>query len=86
MPVPQTPKPRSISYPEVVGILNDNDVRSDMNDGCEKLGQAMTTILSKFDAVTKQMHTIDLLRHSPPLKSRWDAIRKVRSRYNSLGQ
>ncbi|KAF9045319.1 hypothetical protein BJ165DRAFT_1346256 [Panaeolus papilionaceus] len=73
-------KPRPPTYFDVARTLNDNDVFDDINDACSKLHQVMGNMLEKFDAISKQMHTIDLLRLHPPFKPRWDALRKVRER------
>lgn len=77
-------KPRPPTYFDVARTLNDNDVFDDINDACSKLHQVMGNMLEKFDAISKQMHTIDLLRLHPPFKPRWDALRKVRERRCSI--
>jgi len=70
-------KSKSTSYSEAARTLSDQDVQEDLSDACRKLAHAMSTMLHKFDAIAKQIHTIDLLRHSAPLKPRWDALRKA---------
>jgi hypothetical protein len=72
-------KPKPISYAEAVKTFNSPDVQDDINDACGKLATAMSAMMQKFDSITKQMHTIDLLRLSAPLKPRWDSVRQVRS-------
>ncbi|KAF9530591.1 hypothetical protein CPB83DRAFT_850588 [Crepidotus variabilis] len=72
----QSPKFKPVSYAEVVKTFSDQDVQADMTNACEKLAHAMTSMVVKFDTLVKQIHTIDLLRHSSPMKPRWDAMRK----------
>ncbi|KAF8955056.1 hypothetical protein BDZ97DRAFT_346051 [Flammula alnicola] len=69
-------KSRPISYAEAVRIFNAPDVQDDINDACGKLALAMSAMVQKFDSITKQMHTIDLLRLNAPLKPRWDSMRQ----------
>ena len=66
-----------MSYSDGVRILVDKDVQDDINDACSKLAYAMSTMMDKFDSIAKQMHTLDLLRHTAPLKPRWESMRKV---------
>jgi hypothetical protein len=68
---------KTLTYADVVRTLNDQGVKGDINDACAKLAQAMAAIMTKFDSVAKQLHTVDLLRRDPPLKPRWEALRKV---------
>ena len=68
---------RPMSYSDGVRILVDKDVQDDINDACSKLAYAMSTMMDKFDSIAKQMHTLDLLRHTAPLKPRWESMRKV---------
>jgi len=70
-------KSKPITYSNAVRTLNDRDVQEDIKDACRRLAQAMSTLVERFDAITKQMHTIDLQRLTSPLKPRWYAIRKV---------
>ena len=72
-----TPTHLSMSYSDGVRALVDKDVQDDINDACSKLARAMSTMMDKFDSIAKQMHTLDLLRHTAPLKPRWESIRKV---------
>lgn len=72
-------KPKPISYAEAVKTFNSPDVQDDINDACGKLATAMSAMMHKFDSITKQMHTIDLMRLSAPLKPKWDSVRQVRS-------
>jgi hypothetical protein len=74
MSYPARPKP--ISYSEAVRTFNGPDVQEDINDACGKLAHAMSVMVEKFDAITKQMHTIDLLRLSAPFKPKWDSMRQ----------
>ncbi|KDR77315.1 hypothetical protein GALMADRAFT_139308 [Galerina marginata CBS 339.88] len=69
-------KPKPVSYTEVVRAFSGQDVQDDINDACGKLAHAMTAMMEKFDAITKQMHTIDLLRLSAPLVPKWDSMRQ----------
>ncbi|KAJ3515614.1 hypothetical protein NLJ89_g1653 [Agrocybe chaxingu] len=69
-------KSKPISYADAVRTFNDQEVQDDINDACSKLAQAMNAMMAKFDSIAKQMHTIDLLRANPPLKPRWDSMRK----------
>lgn len=68
---------KTLTYPDVVRTLNDQGVKGDINDACAKLAQAMAAIMTKFDSIAKQLHTVDLLRRNPPLKPRWEVLRKV---------
>lgn len=68
---------KTLTYADVVRTLNDKGVKADINDACAKLAQAMAAIMPKFDAIAKQLHTVDLLRRDPPLKPGWEALRKV---------
>ena len=77
MSYPSTPLSRPMSYSDGVRILVDKDVQDDINDACSKLAYAMSTMMDKFDSIAKQMHTLDLLRHTAPLKPRWESMRKV---------
>ncbi|KAF8902623.1 hypothetical protein CPB84DRAFT_1775843 [Gymnopilus junonius] len=70
------PKVRPISYSEAVETFNSQEVQTDMNDACGKLAHAMSLMMEKFDAITKQMHTIDLLRLNAPFKPKWDSMRQ----------
>ena len=75
-----SPKPKPIAYADVVKTFNASDVQDDINDACGKLATAMSALMQKFDSITRQMHTIDLLRHNPPptpFKPRWDSVRQV---------
>lgn len=74
--MPYTSHPKPISYAEAVRTFNGQDVQDDVNDACGKLAHSMSAIMDKFEAITKQMHTIDLLRLSAPLRPRWDSMRK----------
>ncbi|CAA7269934.1 unnamed protein product [Cyclocybe aegerita] len=69
-------KSKPISYADAVRTFNDQEVQDDINDACSKLAQAMSAMMDKFDSIAKQVHTIDLLRANPPLKPRWDSMRK----------
>ncbi|KJA25325.1 hypothetical protein HYPSUDRAFT_64904 [Hypholoma sublateritium FD-334 SS-4] len=69
-------KPKPIAYADAVKTFNAADVQDDINDACGKLATAMSTLMQKFDSITRQMHTIDLLRLSAPLKPRWDSVRQ----------
>jgi hypothetical protein len=77
MSYPSTALTRPMSYSDGVRILVDRDVQDDINDACSKLAYAMSTMMDKFDSIAKQMHTLDLLRHTAPLKPRWESMRKV---------
>jgi hypothetical protein len=77
MSYPSTTLTRQMSYSDGVSILIDKDVQDDINDACSKLAYAMSTMMDKFDSIAKQMHTLDLLRHTAPLKPRWESMRKV---------
>ena len=68
---------KTLTYADVVRTLNDEGVKADIDDACAKLAQAMAAIIPKFDAISKQLHTVDLLRRDPPLKPGWEASRKV---------
>jgi len=68
---------KTLTYADVVRTLNDQGVKGDINDACAKLAQAMAGIMTKFDSIAKQLHTVDLLRRDPPLKPGWEALRKV---------
>jgi hypothetical protein len=74
----QPQRPTLLSYADIVQTLNDQAVQQDVNSACTKLAQAMTSMKGKFEAISKQVHTVDLLRHDAPLKPRWDLMRKVR--------
>lgn len=69
-------KSKPITYSNAVRAFNDRDVQEDIKDACRRLAQAMSTLVERFDAITKQMHTIDMKRLTSPLKPRWCAIRK----------
>ncbi|TFK29565.1 hypothetical protein FA15DRAFT_664113 [Coprinopsis marcescibilis] len=69
-------KARPISYAEAVNMLTDKDVCRDVDDACAKLSQAMALLMQRFNAVAKQMHTIDLQRLTKPLKPGWESICK----------
>ena len=77
MSYPSTTLTRPMSYSDGVRILVDKEVQDDINDACSKLAYAMSTMMDKFDSIAKQMHTLDLLRHTAPLKPRWESMRKV---------
>jgi len=81
--MPYTSKAKPISYAEATRAFNGQDVQDDVNDACGKLAQAMSAMLDRFESITKQMHTIDLLRLSAPLKPRWDTMRQVSTSYPS---
>ena len=66
-----------MSYSDGVRLLVDKDVQDDINDACSNLAHAMSTMMDRFDSIAKQMHTLDLLRHTAPLKPRWGSMRKV---------
>ena len=66
-----------MSYSDGVSILVDKDVQDDINDACNKLAHSMNAMMDKFDSIAKQMHTLDLLRHTAPLKPRWESMRRV---------
>ena len=68
---------RPVTYADAVKTFNTQDVQSELNDACGKLAHAMSTMMQKFDSVTKQMHTIDLLRLNTPLKPKWDSMHQV---------
>lgn len=70
-------KLKPIAYADAVKTFNAPDVQDDINDACGKLATAMSALMQKFDSITRQMHTIDLLRLSAPLKPRWDSVRQV---------
>ena len=78
MAQPQKPKLLSYSYADIVQTLNDQAVQQDVNNACTKLAQAMIAMKGNFEEISKQIHTVDLLRHDAPLKPRWDSMRKVR--------
>jgi len=65
-----------MSYFDGVDTLVDKDVQDDINDACSKLAHSMSMMMDKFDSIAKQMHTLDLLRHTAPLKPRWESMRK----------
>ncbi|KAF8153200.1 hypothetical protein B0H34DRAFT_722612 [Crassisporium funariophilum] len=69
-------KSKPLSYSEAVRAFSDADVQQDLNDACGKLAHAMSAMMGKFDSIAKQMHTIDLLRLTAPIKPRWEAMRK----------
>ena len=75
--MPYTSQPKPVSYAEAVRAFNGQDVQDDLNDACGKLAHSMSAMMDKFEAITKQMQTIDLLRLSAPLRPRWDSMRKV---------
>lgn len=70
-------KQKPITYADAVRALNANDVQADLKDACEQLGLSAVSLMGTFDAVAKQLHTIDLLGLAPPFKPRWNALRKV---------
>ena len=80
--MPYTSKPKPISYAEAARVFSGQDVQDDVNGACGKLAQAMSAMLDRFESITKQMHTIDLLRLSAPLKPRWDTMRQVSTSYS----
>jgi len=65
-----------MSYSDGVNILVDKDVQDDINDACNKLAHSMNAMMDKFDSIAKHMHTLDLLRHTAPLKPRWESMRR----------
>ncbi|KAJ7595020.1 hypothetical protein C8J56DRAFT_454931 [Mycena floridula] len=69
-------KPRSLSYPETVHLFNDGSpgVSDDLREACQALGQTMTTILSQFQSISAQLHTLDLRGFTAPLRPRWNII------------
>ncbi|KAF8809624.1 hypothetical protein BYT27DRAFT_7093581 [Phlegmacium glaucopus] len=76
MPYPPTTPSKPMSYSDGVRTLVEKGVQDDINDACGKLAHAMSTLMDKFDSIGKQMHTLDLLRHTAPLKPRWESMRK----------
>ncbi|KAF9559792.1 hypothetical protein CPC08DRAFT_637390 [Agrocybe pediades] len=72
----QPTKVKPYTYAEVVKTYEKPDVQQDLNDACSKLAHAMSAMMDKFDAITRQMHTIDMLRRGPPLKPKWDSLRQ----------
>ena len=73
---------KTFTHADVVRTLNDQKVKGDINDTCAKLAQAMAGMMTKFDTIVKQLHTVDLLRRDPPLKPGWEVLRKVSSSLN----
>ncbi|KAH9474790.1 hypothetical protein JR316_0013255 [Psilocybe cubensis] len=69
-------KIKPITYADAVRALNTQDVEENINDACGKLAFAMSAMIGKFEAISKQMHTIDLLRHTVPLRPRWDSLKQ----------
>ncbi|PPQ92541.1 hypothetical protein CVT25_010374 [Psilocybe cyanescens] len=69
-------KIKPITYSDAVRTFNSQDVQEDINDACGKLAFAMSAMMGKFDAISKQMHTIDLLRHTAPLRPKWDSLKQ----------
>ncbi|KAF8892972.1 hypothetical protein BD779DRAFT_1436539 [Infundibulicybe gibba] len=73
---PSSLKNKSLSYFDAARLFNDNNVKADLNAGCERLAQTLIALMGRFDAVTTQLHTIDLQGRTAPLKPRWHTIRK----------
>lgn len=72
-------KPQILSYIDAIGVFNDETVIDDLNASCQKLAQSMVALMQTFEAISTQLHTLDLQGLTPePWKPRWNYIRKVR--------
>jgi hypothetical protein len=70
-------RPKTLTYADAVRTLNDKAAQGDIDDACTKLAHAVAAMMTRFDAIAKQLHTVDLLRRDQPMKPRWEALRKV---------
>jgi hypothetical protein len=66
-----------ISYSDAVNAFNSPDVQDDINNACDRLVLALSAMVQRFDSITKQMHTIDLLRFNCPMTPKWTSMRQV---------
>ncbi|KAF6751732.1 hypothetical protein DFP72DRAFT_850558 [Ephemerocybe angulata] len=69
-------KPRCLTYLEATHAFADPDVQEDINDACNRLGQAMALLVERFARMAKDLHTIDLKKLDAPFKPRWDVLSK----------
>ncbi|KAF5325235.1 hypothetical protein D9619_009583 [Psilocybe cf. subviscida] len=73
----QKPAPKSgVSYSDAVKTFNSPDVQDDINNACDRLVLALSAMVQRYDSITKQMHTIDLLRFSAPMTPKWLSMRQ----------
>lgn len=70
-------KSRVLSYGDAARSLADGDVQQDVGDACRALATTMVDIMAKFDAISKMVHSIDMLGLVVPLRPRWDSLRRV---------
>ena len=66
-----------VSYSDAVKTFNSPDVQVDINNACDRLVQALSAMVQQYDSITKQMHTIDLLRFNSPMTPKWTSMRQV---------
>ncbi|KAG6857520.1 hypothetical protein H0H87_002145 [Tephrocybe sp. NHM501043] len=64
------------TYADTLRLMNSVDVQSDLDSACEQLALTAVRLLENFDYIAKQLHTIDMLGSSPPLKPQWNSLRK----------
>jgi hypothetical protein len=77
-------KQKSITYDEVVRILNTDDVQADLDDACEQLALSVVELTEKFDTVAKLLHTIDLQGPTTTFRAQWNVLRKVKTRVSDF--
>jgi hypothetical protein len=75
-PAPSS-KQKCLTYPEAARAFADANLREDLTDACARLGQGLAALVEKFEAIAKEVHSIDMQRLAAPLKPRWDTLSKV---------
>ncbi|TFK31724.1 hypothetical protein BDQ12DRAFT_92884 [Crucibulum laeve] len=68
-------KTQVLTYVDAVRLFSDNSIQEDFITAFQKLSLGMMTLLENFDAIARQLHTLDLQRLTVPLKPRWDSLR-----------
>ncbi|KAG5649430.1 hypothetical protein H0H81_003917 [Sphagnurus paluster] len=66
----------TITYADVVHSINAPEVQEDLDNACEQMALTALRLIENFDFITKQLHTIDLLRLSSPFNPHWISLRK----------
>ncbi|TEB26864.1 hypothetical protein FA13DRAFT_1737070 [Coprinellus micaceus] len=74
-PAPSS-KQKCLTYPEAARAFADANLREDLTDACARLGQGLAVLMEKFEAIAKEVHSIDMQRLAAPLKPRWDTLSK----------
>lgn len=70
--------PRTLTYPDAIRLVfRDHEAVGDLINACKTISQSTMNMMSMFNRIGFQMHTIDLQGLGPPMRLKWMSLCNV---------